>query len=365
MPGLGHIRRGAERWARDLAYGLLKHNIDVVLFKGGGIKESQIEHVVPCIKRNSAILGGKESRIPWVKRIKIENASFAFFLLPYILFDDFDIWHVSSLPFPLRHLKSKGLINQKLIRTCHGYVDPQTFPNWLDAITQPAPFYIENAQKANVDTKKWFLLPNFVDTNRFNPEVKSIRNKLGIPDDSFVVLSVGAITHRFKRMDHLIREFSKISKKENVFLLIVGEEEDETPWIKSLGRKLGGNRIKFLSNIPFEEMPQLYASSDIFVLASLNELDEFFGIVFLEAMSSGKPVIGMAHPVTKWIVGEGGENIDMSIEGNIAITLRKYITDTSLREEKGRLARIRVQELFSLDKAVEKTIDIYKHVLEN
>ena len=132
-----------------------------------------------------------------------------------------------------------------------------------------------------------------------------------------------------------------------------------------MGKKLGGNRIKFLSNVPFEKMPQLYASSDIFVLASLNELDEFFGVVFLEAMSSGKPVIGMAHPVTKWIIGDGGENIDMSIGGNIAITLKKYITDASLREEKGRLARIRVQELFSLDKAVEKAIDIYKRVLEN
>ena len=362
VSGLGHIRRGTERWASDLAYALREHNIDVTLLKGGGVADSRMERVVPCIKRNSVILGGKNSRIPWYRRMDIEMKSFSVFFLPYVLSGDFDILHIGNLYFTLKYLKSMGLKNQKLIHTCHSLIDPRTFPSWIDAITQPAPFYIENAQRANVDTKRWFLLPNFVDTNRFSPKVKPIRNELGIPDDSFVVLSVGAIIKRYKRMDYLIKEFAKISKKEDAFLLIVGEKEDETPWIESLGKKLVGNRIKFLSDIPDEKMPQVYASSDIFVLASINE---FFGIVFLEAMSSGKPVIGAAHPATKWIIGEGGENIDMGIEGSIAITLKKYINDASLREKKGKLARTRVEELFSLEKAAEKTINLYKRVLDN
>lgn len=360
MSGLGHIKRGAEKWASDLSYSLQKHNVDVTLFKGGGVVESKMERVIPCIKRNSIILGGKNSRISWYKRADIEEKSFAVFLLPYILSGNFDIWHIGSLYFPFRYLKSMGLINQKLILTCHAHIDLQTVPNWLNVITQPAPFYIENAQKTGVDIKKLFLLPNFVDTRKFNPKVKPIRDELGIPADCVVVLSVGAITKR-KRVDYLIEEFAKISKKENAFLLVVGEEEDETPWIKSLGEKLVGDRIKFFS-VPFEKMPQVYASSDIFVLTNT---DEYFGIVFLEAMSSGKPAIGMAHPATKWIIGEGGENIDMNIEGNVATVLRKYINDASLREKKGRLARARVEELFSLEKVVETTIDLYKRILDN
>lgn len=361
LHGLGHIGRGAESWAKDLAYALARHNVDVILFKGGGVEESKIERVVPCIKRNSIILGGRESRISWDRRTNIEKNSFALFLVPHILVDDFDIWHISSLYFSLKYLKLTRLINQKLIYTCHGYVDPRGIPQWLDAITQPAPFYVKKAQEMNIDTKKWFLLPNFVDSNLFNPQNKPIRDQLGIPKDSFVVLSVGAITKRVKRMDYVIREFSKISKQANTFLLIVGEEEDETPWIRNLGKKLAGSRIKFLSNIPHEKMPNIYASCDVFVLASL---EEFFGIVFLEAMSSGKPVIGAAHPVTKWIIGEGGENIDMRIEGNLAATLKKYLSDISLREKKGKLARTRTEKLFSLEENVKRVVEIYKRVLE-
>lgn len=360
VEGSGTIKRGIERWAIDLAYALLKHNVDVTLFKGGGVAESKIERVIPCLKRNSAILGGKNSRISWSRRVYYEKTSFSISLLPHILFGDFDIWHISSLHFTLKHLKSRKIIRQKLVYTCHAPTIHSS-PDWLDAITQPAPFYIENAQKANLDIKKWFLLPNFVDTERFSPKAKPIRNELGIPNDSFVVLSTGAIIKRYKRMNYLIEEFAKIPKKENAFLLIVGEEEDETPWIESLGRELLGNKVKFLSNIPDQMMPQIYASCDIFALASL---DEYFGIVFLEAMASGKPVIGAAYPVTKWVIGEGGENINMSIDGSLATTLRKYINDASLREKRGRLARNRVEELFTLEKAAEKTIDLYKRVLE-
>jgi len=360
MSGLGHIKRGAERWATDLAYSLHSRNVDVTLFKGGGVAESNIERVIPCIKRNSMILGGKNSRISWYERADIEEKSFSFFLLPQILFNNFDIWHIGSLNFPFKYLKTRGSINQKIVLTCHACIDLRTVPNWVDAITLPAPFYIENAQKSNIGGKKLFLLPNFVDTDKFNPKVKPIRDVLGIPEDSVVVLSVGAITKR-KRMDYLIEEFAKIPKNESAFLLVVGEEEEETPWIKRIGKELLGDRVKFLS-VPFEKMPQVYASSDIFVLANL---EEYFGIVFLEAMSSGKPAIGMAHPATKWIIGEGGENINMCIEGNVATTLRRYLDDRSLREKKGKLARTRVEEVFSLEKGAETTIDLYKRILDN
>ena len=362
MSGLGHVVRGAEAWAKGLAYALDKENVNVTLIKGGGKEGSEIERVIPCIKRSSSILGGSRSPIPWFRRVQVEQNSFMLFVIPYLSMHQFDILHIGG-PTPLLMLaKSTGFIKQKILCTYHTRYDPR-FIYTSDAITQPAPYYVEKARREGIDTRKWFSLPNFVDTEKFNPQLKSrTREELGIPGDAFLVLSVGAIIRRYKRMHYVIKEVAQISKTANVYLLIVGQEEDETPQIKRLGKQLLGDRIRFASKLPDEKMPQVYASSDVFVLASLRE---FFGIAFLEAMASGKPVLGNSYDVTKWIIGKGGETTDMSQENNLSNVLKKYIENPDLRIEKGKIARSRVEDLFSTEKIVKDAIRIYQQVLED
>lgn len=361
MSGLGYVLRGAEAWAKSLAYALDKENVDVTLIKGGGKEDSEIERVIPCIKRSSPILGGSRSPIPYFRRVQVEKNSFMLFLLPYLSLHQFDILHIGGPTPSLMLAKSMGFIKQKIVCSYHGLYDPRGI-HISDAITQPARYYIEKARKEGIDTRKWFLLPNFVDTEKFNPHLESnIREELGIPEDAFLALSVGAIIKRSKRMDYVIKEVALMPKTANVFLLIVGHEEDETPQIKHLGKQLLGDRIKF-AKFPLEKMPQVYASSDVFVLASLRE---FFGIAFLEAMASGKPVLGHNYNVTRWVIGGGGETIDMSKENNLSNVLKKYIENPDLRIEKGKIARSRVKNLFSIDKIVKDAIQIYQQILED
>lgn len=364
LSGLGSINRGAESWARDLAYSLHNRGIKVTLIKGSGRKNSSIERVVPCIKRNSLLL--KRTLKSYTRRVVVEQTSFAAFLIPYSSLHKFDILHVANhIGFASNFLslaKSKFLNSQKIVCTYHGPEDPRKIPTCFEAITQPSPYYIENARKINVDTAKWFCLPNFVDTRRFNSNVKTrIRQEYSIPDDAFLILSVGAISMRYKRMHHVLEETARLAKSADVYLLIVGQEEDDTQHVKFLGRKLLDSRVRFASSIPDEKMPQIYASADIFVLASLNE---FFGLAFLEAMASGKPVIGHNWPTTKWVIGDGGETIDMTAKNNLARTLKKYLSDPTFGKEKGRLARERVENLFSMEKVVNDVIHLYNKILE-
>jgi len=356
--GLGHINRGMEIWATELAYGLRRSNVSVYLFKGGGRRESYIEYVLPCLKRNSLTLAGKYNIIPNSLRLCIEEVTFSFPLTALAKMLDVDIIHITQL-FPLLVL----LKRKKWIRSQIIFMNPGSLPKIEHIyVQQPAPYYMEKAKELRIDTKNWFMIPSFVDTHKFSPIVKThLRKKLGIPEDAFVILSVGAITKRHKRMDWLIREVAKLNSysKRKVFLMLTGQRENETEEVVRLGKKLLRDHIIFLLNVPHERMPDVYISSDIFVLSSCPEA---FGLAFLEAMASGKPAIGHNYPVTKWIIGDGGDVVDMTKEDELAKIIKRYVIDEDLRREKGEKARERVEKMFSLDKVIRRIIYMYNRI---
>ncbi|MFQ6063907.1 MAG: glycosyltransferase family 4 protein [Candidatus Bathyarchaeia archaeon] len=360
--GLGHIKRGVETWAQELAYAL-RNNVSVILCKGGGTRESNIEYVLPCIKRNSVILGGKFSPIPWGARVRIEESTFSFSLATIVRALNPDVVHVSQFFHSLFDLKKRKLIKSKIV-FANGVGIPIHSLARMDYlyVQQLAPYYIEEAREQGINVQKWFTIPPFVNTQKFSPRIRTcLRETLGIPRDAFVALCVSAIKRKQKRVDWLIREVGKLKNdfRKEAFLVVVGETENETSSIVSQGRELLKNHIIFLSSLPDEAMPEVYALADLFVLASCSEP---FGLVFLEAMASGKPVIGHSFPVTEWIIGDAGETVDMTREGQLAKAIERYIMDEDLREEKGRKGRERVEKMFSLDQIVKQTISMYNHI---
>ena len=77
-------------------------------------------------------------------------------------------------------------------------------------------------------------------------------------------------------------------------------------------------------------------------------LREPFGIVLLESMACGVPVIGHSgHSVTGWIIGHGGCTVDMTAQGALSAMLRTWNDNPSLRFDLGMAARERVLEHFS------------------
>ena len=84
-----------------------------------------------------------------------------------------------------------------------------------------------------------------------------------------------------------------------------------------LGERLMGNRVIF-TKAPHHDLPKVYAAADVFVLGSLFET---FGIVYIEAMAMGLPVICTNHVNQRSIVKEG-VFIDMQKPGELQKVLR-------------------------------------------
>ena len=315
--GLGHIRRGHEVFARDL-FDLLKHDLDITLFKGGG-EPAERELVVPNIPRNSPALAGVHALASpkWMaaaqeqERLRAEGESFAWGAMPALLAGGYDIVHtlereVCSTLWANRHLFER---TPRVLWSNGGAIPARLQP--------PCDFVQEHtaANLAQSQRGKAFMIPHGVDTARFHPGVASdYRQRHGIPADAFVVITVGSICYWHKRTDHVIREVAAVP---GAWLLVVGQETADSPAICALGQQLMPGRIVF-DSLPHHELPQAYAAADVFTLGSLHET---FGIVYIEAMAMGLPVVCTQHPNQRQIV-QRGVFLDMQAPGTLAAALR-------------------------------------------
>lgn len=366
--GLGHINRGVEAWSKEAAYSLKGKPVSVTLYKGDGINGSSIERVIPCIKRKSAAARFAKKIMPsfaWRfglgSAYQIEATSFTLNLIPELILNNYDIIHTQEAmsALILERLRKLGLFRSKII-LAHGTEESFDFLKKFDYVQHLAPFHMAEARKHDVFGKKHFVVPNFVDTEKFNPSIKSsMRAELDIPSDAFIVLTVAAIKKNHKRIDYLIKEIGKISSRKDVYLIVSGSVTDDTASLENLGKEVMGNKVRFLKDLPHEKMPEVYRCGDLFVLPSLFEM---FGIVFLEAMASGIVSIGHKHPVIEWVVGDGGECIDMAKDGELGRVVEKYM-DNELRASISRRARGRVVEKFSKETVVNQMLKMYGDII--
>jgi glycosyltransferase involved in cell wall biosynthesis len=186
--------------------------------------------------------------------------------------------------------------------------------------------------------------------SRFHPGViSSFRLQHGIPEDAFVVISVGTICYWHKRMDYVIREVAAVP---GAWLVIVGQDSADSAAIKNLGQELMAGRIVF-TTLEHDELPQAYAAANVFTLGSLFET---FGIVYIEAMAMGLPVIATSHPNQRSIIREG-VFIDMRRDGALTRALMGAPRQ-SWRAIGERGHHIAVQE-FDLAKLRRRYVDRY------
>jgi len=186
-----------------------------------------------------------------------------------------------------------------------------------------------------------------------------LRQELNIPANAFVVLSVAAIKKTHKRIDHLIKEVAQ-TRHENIVLVVAGAVEAESEEVIALGKESLGNRCIFLKNFPRARIHEVFGIADVFVLCSLKEM---MPIALLEAAACGLPAIIHTYPVEEWIVGEGGEAIDMTAPGELARTIIKYL-DINYRKDKSAKARDHAVKNFSKDKIVQEIIQMYAEVAQ-
>jgi 1,2-diacylglycerol 3-alpha-glucosyltransferase len=370
--GLGHIARGIEAWASDLAGALAARGVPVTLCKGGGRAEQPFERVIPCWQRESAttsrLLRLLPRRVSWRLGLGspygLEQTSFALRLIGHLRRQRADILHVQDPHVALiaQRARRVGLVRTRTI-LAHGTEEPLEFQKRITYLQHLAPWHLEEARRAGVCKPTWTAIPNFIDTDVFTPgRSEALRAELGIPANGLVVLCVAAIKRRHKRINHLIDEFARLRvacPELPAWLVVAGGWEAETDALVTEGRERLGDRVRFLVRFPRTRMPELYRAADVFALGSLKEM---MPIALLEAAASGLPCLVNRHPVMEWTIGPGGEAIDMSVPGELAEALARLLGSAAERRSLGDSARRHCVENFSRDAVVDQILSYYARV---
>lgn len=134
------------------------------------------------------------------------------------------------------------------------------------------------------------VIPYGVDVEEFSPARSSthIRRELGLTDEHFLLFSVQRLAP-VKRVDLLIHTMVEVVSRNPQVVLVIGGQGEEEAHLLQLRDELGlQDNVKFAGYIESVRLPEYFASSDAFVFHSLLET---FGIVFVQAMASGLPII--------------------------------------------------------------------------
>ncbi len=373
--GLGHVARGIEAWAADLGRALHERGVDVTLCKGGGVASAPYERVVGCWQRGSVrakrLSKCLPRRLSWrlglASTYGVEQVTFALNLIRYLRSERVDLLHVQDplVAIMVQRARRLGLVRTRTI-LAHGTEEPVAFLRKIDHLQHLAPWHEQECRAAGVSKPAWTTIPNFIDCNRFAPgDGEALRAELGIPRDALVVLTAAAIKRTHKRIDALLDEVARLREADPalpVWLVVAGGREADTDELEALGARLLGDRVRFLVRFPRERMADLYRAADVFVLTSLKEM---MPIAVLEASASGLPCIVHRHPVLQWMVGPGGEPIDMAAPGELASTLGVLLRDTEDRKRLGLLARRHCLKQFGESAVVERIISHYRSVLSD
>ena len=144
-----------------------------------------------------------------------------------------------------------------------------------------------------IDASRVAIVANTLDDSRFSvrPEPESLKRRYGIRPDERVVLIVARLsaTERYKGYDTVVHALPTIrSFRHPVRFLVVGDGDDRQR-VEALAVRLGVEKlVTFAGFVEAEELPDHYRLADAFAMPSSGE---GFGIVFLEAMACGTPVL--------------------------------------------------------------------------
>ena len=176
------------------------------------------------------------------------------------------------------------------------------------------------------------------------------------------ILFVGGLS-KVKGIDTLLNAVPIIRKKIlNLCVYIAGSGPEENK-LKELVKELNiEENVNFLGYISENEKYSYYKSADVCVFPSRYEP---FGIVLLEAMACGKPVVASNVGGIPFFVEEGKAGL-LFESGNVEDLADKIMTilkNEELREKMGEAGRERAKE-FTWDKVAERTVEVYKEILK-
>ncbi len=186
------------------------------------------------------------------------------------------------------------------------------------------------------------------------------RKQLGLEDESTVILFVGRL-HPYKDPFTLLRAVSLLANQgRNVRLVVVGDGPLSNSFHKMVSKIGLGGQVTSWSQVSQSSLHSIYSATDIFCLPSINEA---FGIVVLEAMDHGVPLVVSKSGALPEVVGDAGLKFETGNESDLCRKLGNLIDDRTLRETLGQRGRLRAESHFSLNSMIERYALVYQEAM--
>ena len=210
-----------------------------------------------------------------------------------------------------------------------------------------------------IPAEKITIIPGGVDLERFYPATDrlGIRQRLNIPQEKMVLLTVRDLEPRMG-LQNLICAIKKAKSELPGIYIVLGGQGPLGVDLKLLTRKLGiEDCVRFTGFIPEAELPDYYRMADIFILPTV-EL-EGFGLITLEALASGVPVLGTPVGGTVEILNRFDSKYlfkdteSESMAELIIETCREFKNNPGFRQDVSSRCRLFVEENYSWKKNVD------------
>jgi glycosyltransferase involved in cell wall biosynthesis len=252
----------------------------------------------------------------------------------------------------------------------------QTWPRWLvrraDRVCVLSRAHAESVgylrELGRRDPEKVVEMPNGVDTELFSPGAgtSGARERFGIPEDAVVAVFAATLdrAHHFKRLDLAIDAVAR-SGDERLHLLVAGGGELLGSYRELAASKLG-DRAHFAGPVAHEDLPDLMRAGDLLLLTT--EPPESFGIVLIEAMACGLPVVATDYPGATAVVDDGENGLLVpvgSAECATAAIGRMIELGEEGRARMGAAGRAKAEREWAWPSLVARMDDVYRDAIDH
>ena len=286
----------------------------------------------------------------------------------------FDVIHVHT-PFAAHYegLRLGRLLDLPVVETYHTYFEEylDNYLPWLPRrLLRYAARRFSRSQCADVDalvvpTRPMLdvlrgygiatpaaVIPTGIPSGAFSGDGARFRDRHRIGADRRVMLYVGRVAHE-KNIDFLMQVADRVRRSHPAVLLVIAGEGPALGHLRRLGESLGlQGQVLFVGYLARErDLPDCYAAADVFTFASRTETQ---GLVLLEAMQAGTPVVSTAVMGTAEVMADrrGGLVAEEAADAFAASVCRLF-DDTALRERLMRMGRRRARQFNWRDCALQ------------